>query len=121
MRKTLCFAAALAVFATASAHADDRSAKWVGRWKMYTETMATPMFLTLKESGGKLTGTLDPGTFGIALFKGDALRLKLNDAFDASLDCTVSLEPGGAKFEGECYYHSHSNDRERRHLEGTRE
>ncbi len=57
------------VFATVSARADDRSAKWVGRWTFYTQYTATPETLTLKETGGKMTGDLNARPLGIAIFK----------------------------------------------------
>jgi len=120
MRIGPCLAIAFAALAAVSARADDQAARWVGRWKMYTETMATPMYLTLKDAGGKLTGTVDPGEFGIAMLRTDTLRLKLNDAFGAILDCKVALKPGGSEFEGDCHYHNHGRD-ERRHLTGERQ
>jgi hypothetical protein len=119
MRISICFAVAFAVFATVSARADDQSAKWVGRWRVSTEYTATPQTLTLKETGGKMTGDIGSRALGIAIFKGDALRLKFEDVFGGRYDCTVSLRTGGAEFGGDCFYFQHGRD-EKRHLTGVR-
>ncbi|MGH6872840.1 MAG: hypothetical protein ACREHE_15160 [Rhizomicrobium sp.] len=112
--------AALALLAAPAAHADERSAKWVGRWTFATQYTATPGTLTLKESGGKMTGDIDSRPLGIALFKGDALRMKFDDVFGAGYDCTISLRADGAEFAGNCYYFHHGRE-ERQSVTGVRQ
>lgn len=120
MRKTICFAAALAVLATVSAHADEQSAKWVGRWLAGGQYTATPEILTLKETGGKITGDFGGRPIGIAMFKGDRLRTKFQDAFGTRFDCTLALKNSDTEFAGDCFTFHNGHD-EKQTFTGTRQ